>query len=158
MGLGLGRLFHPILVLFGLSKKPQESVYVEETPVEPIEGTHGLIDAEGVIAREKDKIALIIDYEFADLPVWVEWDVDLQQISIAQNGGAVAILNTILTEKQAKDFESTDKLLLCTNIGEERVVHTLPLILRNSNDNDVTIEENMAGFGKELAVGAVTTK
>ena len=139
-----------LLLLLGLKKEDEEPEITEsEAPVR-IEGTEGVIDADGIIGREKDKIALVIDFEFGDIPTWVEWDVDLKQISIAQNGGAVAILKTVLSEKEAKDFESTDNLLLCTNIGEERIVHTIPLLLRSSNDNEE--EEDMADFGQELAI------
>jgi len=141
--------FRPFLILFGFSKEEAKVVSPVEPQEQEIEGTDGLIDANGVIAREDNKMALVIDYEFGDVPVWVEWDIDLKQISIAQNGGAVAILNTVLSEKEARDFENTDKLLLCTNIGQERIVHTIPLLLRSSNDNE---EDEMVDFGQELAV------
>ena len=139
----------PVLVLFGITGEDKPEIQREDVPV-IIEGTQGVIEAEGLIGREKDKIALVIDFEFGDIPVWVEWDVDLKQISIAQNSGAVAILKTILSEKEAQDFESTDNLLLCTNLATERIVHTIPLILRNTNDNHQ--EDQALDFGQELAV------
>ena len=145
----LKTMIRPVLVLFGLQKEEEEVAQIPEEKEVKIEGTQGLIEANGIIGRENDKIALVIDFEFGDIPSWVEWDVDLKQISIAQTGGAVAILNTRLSEKEAQDFESTDNLLLCTNIGKERIVHTIPLILRSSNDNQ---EDDMADFGQELAV------
>lgn len=143
-------LFRPVFVFFGFQQEDAHP-HAEEQNDDPVEiiGTEGLIEADGIIGKEKDKIALVIDFEFGDVPSWVEWDIDLKQISVAQNGGAVAILKTVLSEKEAQDFESTDHLLFCTNVGAERIVHNIPLILRRSNDNN---EDDMADFGKELAV------
>ena len=137
-----------VLSFFGLYKQP-EALAANESYIPVLEGTHGLIEADSMIGREGGKIAIAVDFEFGDVPSWVEWDVDLKQVSIAQHGGAVAILETDLGEKEASDFENTSDLMFCSLVEGERVIHRIPLILRNSNDND---DKNMAEFGQELAV------
>lgn len=123
-------LLRSLLSAFGL-KGDVADVYPREDDVEKI-GTDGVINAGIAVVRKGDRLVLAVDCDFGDMPTWVEFDADVSQFSIAQNSGAVAHLSSTISEGQADELKILKKLMLVSNMGEEKVAHHVPFVVRSA--------------------------
>lgn len=116
----------------GLGKR--ESVPVTPAPVENEwvrpHGTTGLVEAPTLLLTEDDKIVLMVDYDFADFPSWVEWDMKSRKLSIVQMGGAAAELALTMPLHQMGAIGTTKRLMLITGRYERRNGHYVSFIVR----------------------------
>lgn len=114
----------------------REQTPLSATPARPEEilesppGTNGQIKAEALMAREGEKLVLVIDTDLKDIPSWVEWDVGGDQIGVAQSGGAFAQLKLKIPPDRAAQLKLAQRLLLITKTGSMNIAHHVPFIVR----------------------------
>ena len=104
-----------------------EGVYDEEIG----ESARRTINADALFVKENNKLALVVDHEFDDVPSWVEWDLRQQKLRVMEMGGDIVELNTLIEKKDAEDFRGFKSLYLVTNHGEQKIRHTVSLITRD---------------------------
>lgn len=95
------------------------------------ESARKIIQTDALFVKEKDKLALVVDHEFDDVPSWLEWDVKDKKLSIMQMGGDIAQLNTIMSKEDADEFKDFKSLYLVSNTGKEKIRHTVSMIVKN---------------------------
>jgi hypothetical protein len=118
------------LLLFFRIKKQQPSVPVKD--VDTIsKGTEGKVDVDAIVIIKEERIVLVVDLDFKDIPCWVEWDASLNKLSVSQKGGASAYLNSPIPVNEYERFKSLDRILLISRYHGRRIVHYLTFIARN---------------------------
>jgi hypothetical protein len=128
----LKALLTDFLYKLGLGKK--ESIAPAPAPAENEwarpHGTTGLVEAPTLLLTEDDKIVLMVDYDFADFPSWVEWDTKSRKLLIVQMGGAAAELALTMPLHQIGSIGTTKRLMLITGRYERRNGHYVSFIVR----------------------------
>jgi len=100
-------------------------------PEKPLIGTNGPIVADMLVMKRDDRIVLVVDHEFQDIPEWVEWDVSRNTIGIVQMGGAVAELNSVIPPEKVDMFRNAKNLALAIRFDGRDVVHGVYLVVRD---------------------------
>jgi hypothetical protein len=76
--------------------KHNDKATVAESPdTEGVIGFNGDLDVGAVLLFEEDHTVLSIDYDFPDVPSYVEFDLGNHRIHIVQQGGDVATLSQL---------------------------------------------------------------
>ena len=88
------------------------------------------IDVDGLFVKENDNLALVVDYEFDDVPSWVEWDTDKNEISIVQMGGDAAVLESKINPEDIEELRKSKRLYLVSNQNEEKISHYVTFVVR----------------------------
>lgn len=102
----------------------------ETEPARP-HGTTGLLEVPTLLLTEDDKVVLMVDYDFADFPSWVEWDMQARTLSVVQMGGASAQLALTMPMQQLGALnDKTMRLMLITGRYERRNGHYVSFIVR----------------------------
>jgi len=116
-------------------KKPEESPVSapkrEAVPEKPLKGTNGPLLADLLVMRRDDRIVLVVDHDFEDIPEWVEWDVSRNTIGIAQMGGAVAELKSTIPPEKAELFRSAKNIALAVRFEGKNIVHGVYMVVRD---------------------------
>ncbi len=113
--------------------KPDEAstsfVYkaVEE---KPLIGTNGPIDADILVMKEDDRVIIVVDHDFLDVPEWVEWDVSRNVFGVVQLGGAVAEMKNVIPPEKADMFKNCQNTYLSTRFAGKHIVHAIRLVVR----------------------------
>ncbi|MDY0029930.1 MAG: hypothetical protein RBR86_08335 [Pseudobdellovibrionaceae bacterium] len=103
----------------------------DNEPEKPLIGTNGPIVADMLVMKRDDRIVLVVDHEFQDIPEWVEWDVSRNIIGIVQMGGAVAELNSVIPPEKVDMFRNAKNLALAIRFDGRDVVHGVYLVVRD---------------------------
>lgn len=128
----LKALLTDFLYKLGLGKRksaPASPAPVENEWVRP-HGTTGLVEAPTLLLTEDDRIVLMVDYDFADFPSWVEWDMKARKLSVVQMGGAAAELALTMPLHQIGMIGEAKRLMLITGRHERRNGHYVSFIIR----------------------------
>ena len=96
-----------------------------------LEGANGRIDAPTLLLEDNGQAVLIVEFDFRDIPSWVEWDRTWQKLSIAQMGGALAELPLGPEVIRASSIDRVKRLLLVTGTGESKISHFVSIIIRD---------------------------
>ena len=116
-----------LLEFLGLKKKTKTPA----RPSPPVAGTEGILEADAALVLKEDRIVLVVDQEFKDIPGWIEWDIGMNKLSIAQMGGATASLNALVPLEAADRLRSVNRMLLIAKYHGRRVVHFLAFVIRD---------------------------
>lgn len=119
-----------VLELVGL-KGDVNDVY-PEIKEESIVGTTGRVSAELAVVRRGGKVVMAVDYDFGDVPTWVELDVELRQFAVAQNGGAVAHMTSKMSVKDAHEIADIKRMMIISNVNGEKNAHMVPFVVREA--------------------------
>jgi hypothetical protein len=132
-GAALNRFLTYCMYLLGVRK--EDPVYagppVPERPEKPLVGTNGPIEAEVLVMREENRVVMVVDYDFEDIPEWIEWDVGRGVIGIVQMGGAVAEVKSVIPPEKSAMFKETTHLVLATRFEGRRMMHSIYLVVRS---------------------------
>ena len=91
-------------------------------------GFNGDLNVDSAIAIEDDKIVLAVNYDFAEAPTHVEFDLNNRHIRITQMTGDVATLAQITVPMDEKDLIlKSNKIVLVTGTGEDKLLQVLTL-------------------------------
>lgn len=91
-------------------------------------GFDGTLKADAAIAIEDNKIVLAVDYDFAEAPSYVEFDMKSRKISIVQATGDVAVLGTISVPMEERELiNASSKVALVTGTGEDKLLQVVSL-------------------------------
>ncbi len=96
----------------------------------PLQGTNGPLDADLLVMREDDRVIVVVDHDFTDMPEWVEWDVSRNIFAIAQMGGAVAEMKNVIPPDKAMLFHDSRNVFLATRFEGRHVVHSIYMVVR----------------------------
>lgn len=130
---GLKTILTDFLYKLGLGKRKTDSAApsVPEAETARPHGTTGLLEVPTLLLTEDDKIVLMVDYDFADFPSWVEWDMQARTLSVVQMGGAAAQLALTMPMQQLGALnDRTMRLMLITGRYERRNGHYVSFIVR----------------------------
>ena len=120
----LGKLFGNDKIV---NNMPNKSI-----PANPfVKGTNGKIESDAVVLKQDDNLVMVLDYDLGDMPAWIEWDTCTNLMSIAQVGGEVAQIAAIIPPEESSILNMFKRLILVTKIGEERVSHMVPFLIRS---------------------------
>lgn len=103
----------------------------EVEPEKPLKGTNGPLLADLLVMRKDDRVILVVDHEFEDIPEWVEWDVSRNTIGIVQMGGAVAELKSTISPEKAELFRSAKNIALAIRFEGKDIVHGVYMVVRD---------------------------
>ena len=118
-----------ILQTLGL-KGEIEDVYPVDEERQQI-GTDGKIDVDVAVVVKGEKLVMAIDCDLGDVPSWVEWDLSVDQFSIAQNSGSVVHISSKIAHERVEALKKIGKLMLVTSVGSEKVAHHIPFVVRD---------------------------
>lgn len=129
------KLFNRFLtyILYLLGVRPKEESLPPQTaqPEKPLKGTNGPIRADVLVLEENGRVIMVVDYDFLDIPEWVEWDVSRNIIGIVQMGGAIAELKSVIPPEKEAIFRSVPNILLATRFEGQRVAHSIYMVVRH---------------------------
>ena len=109
-----------------LKEKPKlEPVYEEYT-----QPKFNKIDVEPVLALKNDHLVMVMEYEFKNMPSWVEWDNDRQVVTIAHMNGDVDEAPLELDEEHITMLGEQKKVLLVSNDNTKKIMHAVKFIAR----------------------------
>ena len=127
----ISRTLIALMTQLGLyNQKPKTQTVTEEYETSP-EGTHGTLDSGAAFIIEDDKAVLTIEHDFEDVPSWIEWDKDKNEISIVQMGGAVATIDIHLPFANDNTLKSIKRIAFVSGTGPKKMLHYLTFISRN---------------------------
>ena len=109
---------------------PQTAIKQDYASEKPFVGTNGPILADLMVMRKDDRVILVVDHDFLDVPEWVEWDVSRNTIGIVQMGGAVAELKSVIPPEKAVMFRESKHISLATRFEGKNVVHGVYMVVR----------------------------
>lgn len=121
------------LYLCGWKKAEQPSRPLERPDVEPekpLKGTNGPLLADLLVMQKDDRITMVVDHEFEDIPEWVEWDVSRNVIGIVQMGGAIAELKNVIPSEKLDIFRNAKNLALAVRFEGKNIVHGVYMVVR----------------------------
>lgn len=121
-------LIRSVLQFLGLKGDVQD-VYPREDQREEV-GTNGFVKADLAVVKKDDRIVMAVDYDFGDVPTWVEWDADVNQFSVAQNGGAVAHMASNVSTDNVRRLKDIGRLMFISNVGGAKNAHLIPFVVR----------------------------
>ncbi len=113
-----------------LGKKDRENEKIAKATNPVVEGTQGRIEAESLVLKQGDHLIMVIDYDLGDMPSWIEWDIGTSLMYIIQSGGSVAQMEAIIPPEEASQLEKFKRLILVTKVGEEKVTHMVPFLIK----------------------------
>lgn len=121
-----------LLQKLGLRKRDSfvSTVQTTQEPVRPY-GTTGRLDVPTLLFSDGPHLVLIVDYDFEDIPSWVEWDSRLKKLSVVQIGGAAAELPLGIPANVNAPIDETQRMMLVTGRYERRNAHFVNFIIRN---------------------------
>ncbi len=109
-----------------VKKRPKaEPVYEEYT-----QPKFNKIDIEPVLALKNDHLVMVLEYEFKNIPSWVEWDNDRQVVTIAHMNGDVDEAPLELNEEHITIIDEQKKVLLVSNDNANKIMHAVKFIAR----------------------------
>lgn len=98
---------------------------------EPV-GFHGALDAEAAILFEDERVILSVEYDFTDMPIWVEGIEEGQIIRIAQASGDTADLKLTLPLLNKEELLKTKRIALITGKYTERILQYVRFTFREN--------------------------
>ena len=106
-----------------------------QEPLKPLPGYQGPLDAPALLLSEDDRVILTVDYFFADIPSWLEWDGATGKLAVVQMGGAVAELGLNIPDSHIINLEQARRVYLITRMAQDaandsKIVHAVSLIVR----------------------------
>ena len=122
------KTFFSLLLLFGIGGKKQATVAASSKSGPA--GTDGDIASDAAVIVKEERIVLVVDQDFEDIPSWVEWDIGLNKLSVAQMGGSTAALNSLVPLDELDRFKQLDRILLIARYQGQRIVHYLTFLTR----------------------------
>ena len=96
---------------------------------EPV-GFHGKLDAEAAILFEEERVILSIEYDFADMPIWIEGVEEGGIIRVGQASGDTADLSLALPLLSKKQLQSTKRIALITGKYSEKILQYIRFTFR----------------------------
>ncbi|MCS5597230.1 MAG: hypothetical protein VYC19_02535 [Pseudomonadota bacterium] len=103
-----------------------EPKHSEQPPI----GTDGLIKSNASFVRHNGRTVLVVMLDLGDVPSWVEYDSEIKQFSIVQNGGSVAYLSIFLQDEDQEAVKNDNRILLVTKVKDQQIVHHLQFVVR----------------------------
>ncbi len=88
------------------------------------------LEAEAAILFENDRIILTVDYDFLDVPSWVEGDGETRNISIAMMGGGTVILKLPLPMGEIERIKQTKYMVFVSGTGNAKLMHNISFIYK----------------------------
>ena len=125
------KILTQLLLLFGIKRK-KISPEPNKVDTAPTKGTDGEVEVDAIVVVKEERIVLVVDLDFKDIPCWVEWDVTINKLSIAQKGGANAYLRSPIPVQEFERFKSLNRILLISRYHGRRIVHYLTFIASNN--------------------------
>lgn len=105
----------------------------QPTASKDVTGYNGDLDADAVLLFEEDRIILSIDYDFPDVPSYVEFDLGNNHIQVVQQGGDVATLSQLkLPKDEHERLSPITSIALLTGTGAraEKLVQMVSVIVK----------------------------
>ena len=101
----------------------------------------GPLNAEAALAFEDNQLVLSVDYQFDDIPAYVEFDVARHHINIVQQGGMVATLSQLPLPAQENfsDLPFT-RITLLSRLGNDQFFQILSLIIKQPDKTADTLD------------------
>jgi hypothetical protein len=127
----LNRFLTYCMYLLGVRQKEEDIPPAPQVPEKPLVGTNGPIDAEILVMRDGNRVVMVVDYDFQDIPEWVEWDVSRNVIGVVQMSGAVAEIKSVIPPEKSAMFRETSHLVLATRFEGRRMMHSIYLVVRD---------------------------
>lgn len=115
---------------FGNRKKVSDVAAEPKHSEQPPIGTDGLIKSNASFVRHNGRTVLVVMLDLGDVPSWVEYDSEIKQFSIVQNGGSVAYLSIFLQDEDQEAVKNDDRILLVTKVKDQQIVHHLQFVVR----------------------------
>lgn len=109
----------------------ETSFSADDTVLSP-QGVNGVLDVETALLFEDDRVVLMVDYDFVDMPSWIEGDAETKAVSIVQMGGAVAQLKLELPEQERQRWSYLSRIALVSGTGAEKMMHYISFTLHNA--------------------------
>jgi len=111
---------------------------VEQSAPSPVETQTdpkvGKIDHEPLLAMEGDKLLMVVDHYFENVPSWVEWDKERKIVTITQMNGDLDEAPMNLKEDYVEKLKLAQKLHLISkenmNDNDERIMHSVSFLSR----------------------------
>jgi len=118
--------------LFGKKPPPpaKEKPKLEPVYEEYTQPKFNKIDVEPVLALKNDHLVMVMEYEFKNMPSWVEWDNDRQVVTIAHMNGDVDEAPLELDEEHITMLGEQKKVLLVSNDNTKKIMHAVKFIAR----------------------------
>lgn len=89
------------------------------------------LDVPTLLLKEGEQWVLIIEYDFLDIPSWLEWDQKIRKLSVVQMGGKSSPL-ILDPDALARVFvDRVRRMLLVTGAHKERISHFISVITRD---------------------------
>ncbi len=89
------------------------------------------LKADALLMKEDNRVVLVIDQEFDDVPGWIEYDAGSGEFALAMTQGQVAVLSLDIPNDDLEPMKLAQRLLLITNVEDKKLMHFLPFLLRN---------------------------
>lgn len=90
-----------------------------------------------LIAKQGDRAVLVIRHEFRDVPAWLEWDPEMNGLTLAMTGGGIADLAPVIPSEEEKEFYDLKRMLLVVNFGGRNVMHNIAFIVRQKTQERI---------------------
>lgn len=123
-------LCNALLLRLGLRRADSPAPVMAAAGPDRPHGTTGRLDVPTLLLNEDSHMVLIVDYDFEDIPSWVEWDARMKKLSVVQMGGAAAELALGIPAGLNASFETMQRLMLVTGRFERRNGHYVSFIVR----------------------------
>ncbi len=109
-----------------------DSSFVADEEVKSPKGVNGLLDVETALLFEDSRVILMVDYDFSDVPSWIEGDTETKSISIVQMGGAVANVKMTLPEQEKERWQNLKRIALVSGTGSQKLMHYVSFTLHKA--------------------------
>ncbi len=96
----------------------------------PTQGFNGVLDVESALLFENNNAVLSVDYDFLDMPSWVEGNLETGALSVVQMGGDVATLKVELPKNAKENWQNLQQIILVTRFNTEKLMHHLSFVLQ----------------------------
>lgn len=112
-------------------RKDRPSENTSSAPAPNVRGFKGDLNVKAALMVDQPNLVLSVDYNFPDMPSYVEFDLGKRHIHIVQQGGDVATLAQLALPRDEYDtFMPLSRIALLTGSGDEKLVQMLSLIIK----------------------------
>ena len=129
--LKIREFFQALLLKLGLRTPDAPAPVRQAEPQARPHGTTGRIDVPTLLLNEEQHMVLVVDYDFEDIPSWVEWDAKLKKLSVVQMGGAAAELALSIPANMNASLTQIQRMMLVTGRYDRRNGHYVSFIIRD---------------------------
>lgn len=104
----------------------------EKYPYAPFSGQAQTerLEAEAAILFEDDRIVLTVEYNFKDVPSWVEGDASTRNISVMMMGGGTVVLQLPLPANETERLQTTKYMVFVTGTESKKLMHNISFIYK----------------------------